>query len=74
MEAIRFRDAVESTLVDGVIDDDERAYLRNKAKELGVSERIANEIFNACLTIESIKDLFAKDENKVIVINKSNIK
>jgi len=69
LEAIRFRDAVEATLVDGVIDDDERDYLRRKAKVLGVDEKVANEIFNACLMIDSVEDLFAKNESKLIVMN-----
>lgn len=74
LEAIRFRDAVEATLVDGVIDDDERDFLRRKAVELGVSEIIANEIFNACLTIDAIEDLFAKNESKLIVMRNINVK
>ena len=53
--AIRFRDIVEATLIDGVIDDNEKEYLRIKVKELKLSETMANAIFNACVN-EDIKN------------------
>jgi RNA polymerase subunit RPABC4/transcription elongation factor Spt4 len=48
-KAVRFRDVVESCLVDGKIDDAEKEYLRKKAEELMLNHEMANSIFLACV-------------------------
>jgi RNA polymerase subunit RPABC4/transcription elongation factor Spt4 len=50
VNAVRFRDMIESCMTDDHVDDKERSYLREKANELGIDHRLANSIFNSCLS------------------------
>jgi RNA polymerase subunit RPABC4/transcription elongation factor Spt4 len=46
---IRFRDMIESCLTDGIIDEDEKRYLRSKADGLSINHELANSIYLACI-------------------------
>ena len=58
LNAIRFRDIVEISLLDGHIDEKEKEFLQRKAHEFNLDEHVANAVYKACLKQNTESPLF----------------
>jgi RNA polymerase subunit RPABC4/transcription elongation factor Spt4 len=58
LNAIRFRDSVETCLIDGAVDEREKRHLKKFANDLSLTHDLANSIYLACLKIVNVEPLF----------------